>query len=174
ESERIELDTLVLATGFDAMTGALDRIDIRGREGVRLSEAWDEGPRAYLGLMVSGFPNLFTITGPGSPSVLSNMLVSIEQHVDLIMDCIREMKTRGASTVDAEEEAQTGWVAHVNDVANATLMPKAGSWYMGANVPGKPRVFMPYGAGVGIYREICDGIIKDGWRGFSFERPQDG
>ena len=174
ESERIELDTLVLATGFDAMTGALDRIDIRGREGVRLSEAWNEGPRTYLGLMVSGFPNFFTITGPGSPSVLSNMLVSIEQHVDLIMDCIREMKTRGASTVDAEEEAQTGWVAHVNDVANATLMPKAGSWYMGANVPGKPRVFMPYGAGVGIYREICDGIVKDGWRGFSFECSQDG
>jgi cyclohexanone monooxygenase len=166
--ETIEFDTLVLATGFDAMTGALDRIDIRGRGGTRLAEAWREGPRAYLGLMVAGFPNLFTITGPGSPSVLSNMLVSIEQHVDLIMECLGEMRSRGASAVEPQEASQTAWVAHVNEVANATLMPKAGSWYMGANVPGKPRVFMPYGAGVGVYREICEGVVKDGWRGFSF------
>ncbi|MFK7894667.1 MAG: flavin-containing monooxygenase [Myxococcota bacterium] len=169
--EKIELDTLVLATGFDAMTGALDRIDFRGRNGQSLSSAWHDGPSTYLGLMVSGFPNLFTITGPGSPSVLSNMLVSIEQHVDLIMDCLDEMTTRGAATVEPDEEAQAGWVAHVNEVANATLMPKAGSWYMGANVPGKPRVFMPYGAGVGIYREICEGVKKEGWRGFSFAKP---
>ena len=168
DGEAIEFDTLVLATGFDAMTGALDRIDIRGRSGVALSDAWSEGPKTYLGLMVSGFPNLFTITGPGSPSVLSNMLVSIEQHVELIMDCVQEMESRNASMVEPEEEAQTGWGAHVNEVANATLMPKAGSWYMGANVPGKPRVFMPYGAGVGVYREICEGVIKDDWRGFTF------
>ena len=170
--EQLELDALVLATGFDAMTGALDRIDIRGRGDRLLSEAWREGPQTYLGLMVAGFPNLFTITGPGSPSVLSNMLVSIEQHVDLIMDCLDEMTTRGASTVEAQEEAQTGWVEHVNEVANATLMPRAGSWYMGANVPGKPRVFMPYGAGVGVYREICEGVVQDGWRGFVFESPE--
>ena len=164
----IELDTLVLATGFDAMTGALDRIDLRGRNGQRLSDAWREGPGTYLGLMVAGFPNLFTITGPGSPSVLSNVVLSIEQHVDLIMDCLEEMTSRGASSVEPALEAQTGWVAHVNEVANATLMSKGGSWYMGANVPGKPRVFMPYGAGVGVYREICEGITKDGWRGFVF------
>lgn len=167
-AEHVELDSLVLATGFDAMTGALSRIDIRGTSGARLVDRWAEGPRAYLGLMVAGFPNLFTITGPGSPSVLSNMLVSIEQHVDMIMDCLAEMEARGASSVEATSEAQEGWVAHVNEVANATLMPKAGSWYMGANVPGKPRVFMPYGAGVGVYREVCEGVVKDGWRGFDF------
>ncbi len=168
EGEHIGLDSLVLATGFDAMTGALNRIDIRGAGAARLTDRWAEGPRTYLGLMIAGFPNLFTITGPGSPSVLSNMLVSIEQHVDMIMDCLGEMETRGATIVEATPDAQEGWVAHVNEVANATLMPKAGSWYMGANVPGKPRVFMPYGAGVGVYREVCEGVVEDGWRGFSF------
>jgi len=166
--ELIEVDTLVLATGFDAMTGALNRIDIRGSEAACLVDRWAEGPRTYLGLMVAGFPNLFTITGPGSPSVLSNMLVSIEQHVDMIMDCLAELDSRGAAIVEATSEAQEGWVAHVNEVANATLMPRAGSWYMGANVPGKPRVFMPYGAGVGLYREVCEGVVADGWRGFAF------
>ncbi|MEM9176440.1 MAG: NAD(P)/FAD-dependent oxidoreductase [Myxococcota bacterium] len=167
-AEAIELDALVLATGFDAMTGALSKIDIRGAGGVALAEKWAAGPRAYLGLMVSEFPNLFTITGPGSPSVLSNMVLSIEQHVDLVMDCLAEMARRGASTVAADGEAEAGWVAHVNEVASATLLPKAGSWYMGANVPGKPRVFMPYAAGVGVYREVCEGVVADGWRGFSF------
>ncbi len=167
-SEAVELDALVLATGFDAMTGALDRIDIRGTGGERLRDAWSEGPRAYLGLMVSGFPNLFTITGPGSPSVLSNMLVSIEQHVDLIMDCLAELEKRDSTLVVPTPEAQDGWVAHVNEVASATLMPKAGSWYMGANVPGKPRVFMPYAAGVAVYREVCEQMVADGWQGFDF------
>lgn len=167
-SETIDLDALVLATGFDAMTGALDRIDVRGEGGARLRDAWSEGPRAYLGLMIAGFPNLFTITGPGSPSVLSNMLVSIEQHVDLIMDCLAEMEERAATRVAPTVEAQDGWVAHVNEVASATLMPKAGSWYMGANVPGKPRVFMPYAAGVGVYREVCEQVVAEGWRGFAF------
>lgn len=166
--EPVELDALVLATGFDAMTGALSKIDVRGVGGGTLSEKWAAGPRAYLGFMVSDFPNLFTITGPGSPSVLSNMVTSIEQHVDLVMDCLAEMESRGAATVTVDSEAEEGWVAHVNDVASATLMPKAGSWYLGANVPGKPRVFMPYAAGVGIYREVCEGVVADGWRGFSF------
>ncbi|MCR9092857.1 MAG: NAD(P)/FAD-dependent oxidoreductase [bacterium] len=167
-AETVELDSLVLATGFDAMTGALAKIDVRGVGGGSLADKWAAGPRAYLGFMVSDFPNLFTITGPGSPSVLSNMVLSIEQHVDLVMDCLAEMESRGATTVAANGEAEEGWVAHVNEVASATLMPKAGSWYLGANVPGKPRVFMPYAAGVGVYREICEGVIKDGWRGFSF------
>ena len=167
----VELDALVLATGFDAMTGALSKIDVRGSGGTTLTDAWKAGPRAYLGLMVSGFPNLFTITGPGSPSVLSNMVVSIEQHVDLIMDCLAEMESRNATSVEASPEAQEGWVAHVNEAAGETLMPKAGSWYLGANVPGKPRVFMPYVAGVAIYREICEKTVADGWPGFEFRAP---
>ncbi|MBO6656172.1 MAG: NAD(P)/FAD-dependent oxidoreductase [Pseudomonadales bacterium] len=166
--EVFELDTLVLATGFDAMTGALLRIDIQGAEGEKLVDKWHAGPRSYLGLAVAGFPNLFTITGPGSPSVLSNMLVSIEQHVDWIMDCIGHMKTNELTVVEAEQLAEDQWVEHVNEVANMTLFPNGGSWYLGANVKGKPRIFMPYAAGVGPYREICDAITADGYKGFSF------
>ena len=162
------LDTLVLATGFDAMTGALQRIDIRGADGLALADAWDAGPRTYLGLMVAGFPNLFTITGPGSPSVLSNMLVSIEQHVDWVTDLLAHMQKQGADRVSAIPEAQERWVQHVNDVAGATLFGEGGSWYLGANVPGKPRVFMPYAGGVGPYREICDGVAARGYDGFVF------
>jgi cyclohexanone monooxygenase len=164
----VDLDMLVLATGFDAMTGALLRIDIRGSNGLRLADNWAEGPRTYLGLMVAGFPNLFTITGPGSPSVLSNMLVSIEQHVDFVADCLIRMREIGRATVQTCVEAEDEWVRHVNDVADATLFPKGGSWYLGANVPGKPRVFMPYAGGVGAYREICDAVAADDWRGFVF------
>jgi len=167
-AEEIPLDALVLATGFDAMTGALLEMDIRGIGGTSLRERWAEGPRAYLGLVVSGFPNLFTITGPGSPSVLSNMIVSIEQHVDFIMDCLAHMEATGAQRVDADPDAEAAWMDHVRDVANATLMPKGGSWYLGANVPGKPRVFMPYAAGVGVYRQVCDEVAADGYRGFVF------
>ena len=166
EGRHVDFDTLVLATGFDAMTGALLRIDIRGANGQPLSEKWSEGPRTYLGLMMAGFPNLFTITGPGSPSVLSNMLVSIEQHVDFITQLIAQMVADGHRTVQTSLEAEDGWVAHVNEVANATLFPKGGSWYLGANVAGKPRVFMPYAAGVGAYREICDDVAANGYRGF--------
>jgi len=166
--ELVELDALVLATGFDAMTGALARIDVRGAGGASLQEAWAAGPRSYLGLAVAGFPNLFMVTGPGSPSVLSNMLVSIEQHVDWMMACLEHMRQGGWRCVEAEAEAQEAWVDHVNHVASATLFPEAGSWYMGANVPGKPRVFMPYAAGVGAYREICDDVAADGYRGFRF------
>ena len=159
-------DTLVLATGFDAMTGALLKVDIRGRAGVTLQEKWATGPRTYLGLMSAGFPNLFMITGPGSPSVLSNMVVSIEQHVDWIAECVTHLEAQAADAIEAEETAEDAWVAHVNDEAYATLFPQANSWYLGANVPGKPRVFMPYVGGVGKYRETCDAVAADGYRGF--------
>jgi cyclohexanone monooxygenase len=161
------LDSLVFATGFDAMTGALLAIDIRGREGRSLREAWGEGPRTYLGLAIAGFPNLFTITGPGSPSVLSNMIVSIEQHVDWIADCVTYLRAHGCATIEATPGAQAGWVAHVNEVGHTTLYPRAASWYMGANVPGKPRVFMPYIGGVGAYRQTCDAVAAGGYEGFT-------
>lgn len=168
ETEHFDLDTLVLATGFDAMTGALDRIDIRGAKGVVLRDKWRGGPRTYLGLMTAGFPNLFTVTGPGSPSVLTNMIVSIEQHVDFITDCLEHMNASGVDTVEPKSDAEEAWVAHVNDVASETLFPKGGSWYLGANVPGKPRVFMPYAGGVGPYREVCEDVVRNGYRGFAF------
>jgi cyclohexanone monooxygenase len=161
------VDDLVFATGFDAMTGALLNIDIRGRGGRRLQEAWADGPRIYLGIAVAGFPNLFTITGPGSPSVLSNMIVSIEQHVDWITDCLVYLRKHGHATIEATAEAQEAWVQHVNDVGNLTLYPRAPSWYMGANIPGKPRVFMPYIGGVGVYREKCDEVAAKGYEGFA-------
>jgi cyclohexanone monooxygenase len=164
----VDFDMLVLATGFDAMTGALLNIDIRGDGGQVLAEKWAEGPRAYLGLMIAGFPNLFTITGPGSPSVLSNMLVSIEQHVDFIVDCMKHADEHGATKIETNIESEDEWVSHVNEVANSTLYPKGGSWYLGANIPGKPRVFMPYAAGVGAYRETCDGVVAGGYTGFAF------
>ncbi len=146
------VDALVLATGFDAMTGSVAKIDIRGRGGQTLNDKWAEGPRTYLGLMSAGFPNLFIITGPGSPSVLSNMIVSIEQHVDWIADCLAYMGDRGVETMEATHPAEDKWVAHVNEVAQGTLYPQANSWYMGANIPGKPQIFMPYIGGVGVYR----------------------
>ncbi len=165
----VALDTLVLATGFDAMTGALNRIDIRGLQGVALRDQWSAGPKAYLGLMPAGFPNLFLITGPGSPSVLSNMLVSIEQHVAFIMDCLHHAQTLGAKRIVADQSAEDEWQGHVNQVADATLFPQGGSWYLGANVTGKPRVFMPYAGGVGTYRQICEQIAAAGFSGFHFE-----
>ena len=161
------VDSLVFATGFDAMTGALLNIDIRGRRGCTLAGAWAAGPRTYLGLAVAGFPNLFTITGPGSPSVLSNMIVSIEQHVDWIADCLAHLRAHGHAAIEATVEAQDAWVAHVNEVGHMTLYPRARSWYMGANVPGKPRVFMPYIGGVGVYREQCDAVAAAGYAGFT-------
>jgi cyclohexanone monooxygenase len=164
-------DAIVFATGFDAMTGALLKIDFQGRDGRRLSQEWEHGPRSYLGLMVAGFPNLFTITGPGSPSVLSNMIVSVEQHVDWISGLLGHMKARGQGCVEATEEAQEAWVAHGSEVAHRTLYPSAASWYMGANIPGKPRVFMPYIGGVGAYREKCDEIAVKGYEGFQLTAP---
>jgi cation diffusion facilitator CzcD-associated flavoprotein CzcO len=160
------LDAIVFATGFDAMTGALLRIDIRGRGGRSLREAWRDGPRNYLGLAVAGFPNLFTITGPGSPSVLTNMLVSIEQHVNWIADCLAYLRARGHATIEAQAAAQDAWVAHVNAVAERTVYPQANSWYIGANVPGKPRVFMPL-IGFPPYVEKCDAVAAEGYAGFA-------
>ena len=161
------VDSIVFAIGFDAMTGALGKIDIRGRGGLALKDKWAHGPRTYLGLMSAGFPNLFMVTGPGSPSVLSNMVVSIEQHVDWITDCIDHLNGRQLSSIEATAEAEDGWVAHVNEVADTTLYPLASSWYLGANVPGKPRVFMPYVGGVGPYREKCDEVAANGYEGFA-------
>ena len=166
-TENFEFDAIVFATGFDAMTGALVSVDIKGRDGLTLKEAWLAGPRTYLGLGVVGFPNFFTVTGPGSPSVLSNMMVSIEQHVDWISDCLVHLRVKGISSIEPTPPAQEAWVEHVNEVANATLFPLANSWYMGANVPGKPRVFLPYVGGAGVYRATCDEVAADGYRGFA-------
>ena len=170
-----EVDAIVLATGFDAMTGSVAKIDIRGRNGQTLNQKWAEGPRTYLGLMSAGFPNLFIITGPGSPSVLSNMIVSIEQHVDWIADCLAYLREHGLDTMEAKKDAEDNWVAHVNEVAYTTLYPQANSWYMGANIPGKPRIFMPYIGGVGPYRQICNDVAAKGYEGFAMagaEQPQ--
>ena len=162
-----DLDVIVFATGFDAMTGTLAKIDLRGRGGRSLAEKWEAGPRTYLGLGIAGFPNLFTITGPCSPSVLSNMVVSIEQHVDWISDCIDHMAREGHTRIEATEVAEEAWVDHTNEAADATLYPRANSWYLGANIPGKTRVFMPYVGGVGTYRQICDEVAARGYEGFA-------
>jgi cation diffusion facilitator CzcD-associated flavoprotein CzcO len=164
--DEYELDAIVFATGFDAMTGPLLGPDIRGVDGLALRDHWAAGPRTYLGISVAGFPNLFTITGPGSPSVLTNMMVSIEQHVDWVADCIGYLDREGLGAIAATSEAEQGWVDHVEEVGNFTLYPLADSWYMGANVPGKPRVFMPYIGGADVYRQICDGVAADGYKGF--------
>jgi cyclohexanone monooxygenase len=165
-----ELDSLVFATGFDAMTGTLSNIDIRGRNGLRLRDRWSEGPVTYLGLAIAGFPNLFTITGPGSPSVLSNMIVSIEQHVEWIAECIDYMGKHELGVVEATREAEVDWTEHVNDVAASMLLSQGNSWWKGANIPGKPVVFMPYAGGVGRYREICDEVAGRGYIGFNLAR----
>jgi cation diffusion facilitator CzcD-associated flavoprotein CzcO len=161
-----EVDAIVFATGFDAMTGALLAIDIRGRNGVTLRSRWSSGPRTYLGVAVSGFPNLFTITGPLSPSVLSNMVVSIEQHVEWVSNCIAYVRKAGCTTIDAAAAAEDRWVHHVAEVASVTLFPRADSWYMGANVPGKPRTFLPYIGGVGEFRRLCDEEAAHDYPGF--------
>lgn len=164
------LDIIVFATGFDAMTGPLLRLGIEGPDGA-LADYWQAGPVSYLGVAVPGFPNLFTITGPGSPSVLANMPVPIEQHVDWITDAIAHCRAEGVDRIEAEEDAAREWVDHVRDAAMATLLREAGhSWYWGANVPGKPRVFMPYAGGMVRYREICDKAASDGYAGFSLDR----
>ena len=162
-----EFDAIVFATGFDAMTGALAAIEIRGRDDALLADEWRAGPRTYLGISVAGFPNLFTITGPLSPSVLSNMVVSIEQHVEWVADCIEHLRASGLGVIEATPEAEAGWVQHVAEVGAVTLFPQANSWYMGANVPGKARVFLPYLGGVGVYRELCDGVAASGYQGFT-------
>ena len=165
-SEEYQFDDLVLATGFDAMTGALSRIDIQGRNGTTLKLAWEAGPRNYLGLMTNGFPNLFTVTGPGSPSVLSNMMPTIEQHVEWIADCLVYLREDGSTEIEAELAAQDFWVDHVNDLARQTLRYNCNSWYLGANVPGKPRIFMPYIGGMPAYRAKCEEVARAGYDGF--------
>jgi cation diffusion facilitator CzcD-associated flavoprotein CzcO/acetyl esterase/lipase len=170
-TENIELDALVFATGFDAMTGALFAIDITGRDGQKLADRWAGGYSAYLGLATVGFPNLFTITGPGSPSVLSNMTVSIEQHVDWIASLLEYMRSCGFEGVEPTELAEAGWMQHVEDCAAITLYPKANSWYMGANVPGKARVFYPYIGGVDAYRAACEEVANAGYLGFKMWGP---
>jgi cyclohexanone monooxygenase len=165
-----ELDALVLATGFDAMTGALTAIDIRGRGDRSLAETWRGGARCYLGLAIAGFPNLFTINGPGSPSVFTCMIPSIEQHVEWITDFIDYMRRNGIAAAEASAAAQEDWVRQVNEGADRTLYPKANSWYVGANVPGKPRVFLPYADGFGKYAGICAEIAAQGYRGFKLSK----
>ncbi|MBX9752208.1 MAG: NAD(P)/FAD-dependent oxidoreductase [Roseococcus sp.] len=162
------VDIIVFATGFDAMTGPLLRLNIEGRDGLPLSEAWAAGPRSHLGLQVPGFPNMFTITGPGSPSVLCNMPVAIEQHAEWIMDCIAHLRAHGIARMEATDEAADSWVAEVNRAAEATLLPQASSsWYLGANVPGKPRVFMPYAGGMAHYARVCADVAAKGYEGFA-------
>jgi cation diffusion facilitator CzcD-associated flavoprotein CzcO len=161
------VDIIVFATGFDAMTGPMLRMDIRGRDGVALKDLWEAGPRNYLGLQVTGFPNLFTITGPGSPSVLCNMPVAIEQHADWITDCIRHLRDSRLECIEARADAMDKWVAEVNEAAHKTVLPLAKhSWYLGANIPGKPRVFMPYAGGMARYRQICADVAARGYEGF--------
>jgi cyclohexanone monooxygenase len=168
EQGDFDVDVLVLATGFDALTGPLTRIAVRGRGGRLLSDEWRDGPRAYLGLMAAGFPNLFMVTGPGSPSVLSNMVVSIEQHVDWLTDAIAAHRRSGVTRMEPTAEAQETWMEHVQEVSVGTpyTAPTCNSWYVGANIAGKPRVILPYTGGVGRYREICDEVASDSYRGF--------
>ncbi len=166
------LDAIVFATGYDAMTGALFRINPRGRGGMTLKEKWASGPRTYLGVAVAGFPNLFTITGPGSPSVISNMLVSIEQHVDWIADCIAHLRAHDLDLIEPTVEAEDKWTSHVNEVAEGTLFLKSDTWYLGANIPGKPRVCFPYLGGVGTYKKICDEITAKDYEGFALSRAE--
>ena len=163
----LAIDTLVLATGFDAMTGSFLNIAITGRSGLRLAQAWAAGPRTFLGVMTAGFPNLFMITGPGSPSVVSNMVLSIEQHVDWIADAITYMHDHDHVTIEATKIAEDEWTKHVDEVAKVTLFHQANSWYLGANIPGKPRKFMPYLGGVKVFADKCEQVARDHYAGFA-------
>jgi cyclohexanone monooxygenase len=161
-----ELDAIVFATGFDAMTGAMREIDIHVEGGITLEEQWEGGPRTYLGIMVAGLPNLFMVTGPQSPGVKSQMILSIQWHVDWIADCLAHMAANGQNRIEATEQAQEDWVTHTREVADSTLYPKANSWYMGVNIPGKPAVFMPYVGGVHTYIAKCNEVVANGYEGF--------
>ncbi|MBU2531898.1 MAG: NAD(P)/FAD-dependent oxidoreductase [Alphaproteobacteria bacterium] len=164
--DEFELDAIVFATGFDAMTGAMKEIDIRGDGGTTIADKWRDGPRTYLGLMTAGFPNLFMVTGPQSPGVKSQMILSCEQHVDWITDCLNHLRETGGTRIEASKTAEDYWVEHNNEVADSTLYPLANSWYVGANIPGKPRVFMPYVGGVTRYKEKCDEVAAADYEGF--------
>jgi cyclohexanone monooxygenase len=165
-SQHMAVDVIIFAIGFDAITGAMAEIDIRGVDGVSLKQAWADGPVGYLGVQVAGFPNLFTITGPGSPSVLSNMVISIEQHVDWIADALNYLREHGLTRIEADADAQSRWMNHVVKLANSTLYPKAKSWYLGANIPGRERLFSIYIAGCGPFRAECNRIVEAGYEGF--------
>lgn len=169
QDENFNFDAIVFATGFDAMTGALMAVDIRGRDGQSLRKKWEHGPLNYLGLTVEGFPNFFMITGPGSPSVMTNMVLSIEQHVEWIADCLSYMGEKNLEVIEPTSTAENGWVDYVTATADMTLFPKARSWYMGANVPGKPRVCLPYLGGAAAYRRACDDVSADDYLGFRFD-----
>jgi cyclohexanone monooxygenase len=161
-----DFDVIIYAIGFDAMTGALLSIDISGRAGISLKDKWSEGPRTYLGLTIEGFPNMFTITGPGSPSVLSNMMTSIEQHVDWISQCIDYMEKSGKNEIEAYPDSENDWMDHVEEVASETLRYSCNSWYVGANIPGKRRIFMPYSGGFDRYTNKCEEVAVRGYEGF--------
>ncbi len=166
-SEKVfELDVVIFATGFDALTGALTSIDISGKEGRKLADKWADGPRSFLGLAVEGFPNMFTITGPGSPAVLGNVLMAIEQHVEWVFQCINDTESSGKTEIEADMIAEDEWMDHVEDLASETLRYSCNSWYVGANVPGKKRVFMPYTGGYDVYRKRCKDIADHGYAGF--------
>ena len=168
-----EVDVIVFATGYDAMTGTFFKMDIRGRDGQELKQKWSDGPKTYLGLATADFPNMFMITGPQSPSVLSNMPVSIEQHVEWISDFVEYNNEHGIDLAEATQEAEDEWIRHVTDIADQTMYMLADSWYLGANIPGKPRVFMPYAGGVGVYRERCDEIAAAGYEGFDLQESKE-
>ena len=170
--QTFDLDALVFATGFDAMTGALREIDIRTSDGADLRRHWEGGPLTYLGLMMAGFPNMFVVTGPGSPGVKTQMIASIEQHVDWIADCLAHMHARSLDRIEPTAEAEARWVSHVNAIGDSTLYPLANSWYMGANIPGKPRVFMPYVGGYDRYKRHCDAVAAKGYEGFVLRRAR--
>jgi cation diffusion facilitator CzcD-associated flavoprotein CzcO/acetyl esterase/lipase len=172
DDESMEFDVIVYATGFDAMTGPLIGIDLKGRDGIALKEKWADGPSTYLGLTTAGFPNFFMITGPGSPSVLCNMTVAIEQHVEWISACLRDLRARGFETIEPTPQAEAGWDQHVADCGNITLYPLANSWYMGSNVPGKPRVFLPYIGGFNVYDKVCGDVRDRGYIGFALTGPE--
>ena len=167
------LDAIVFATGFDAMTGSMKEIYIHTDAGMSIREKWEHGPRTYLGIMLAGFPNLFMITGPQSPGVKSQMILACEQHVDWIADCLGYLREHGFSRIEAEQTAEDAWVRHNNEVADRTLYPLANSWYVGANIPGKPRVFMPYVGGVAAYKKKCDEVAGNGYEGFSLAGAQE-
>jgi cyclohexanone monooxygenase len=167
----LAFDSVVFATGFDALTGAAARIAITGRDGATLREKWANGPETYLGLASSGFPNLFFVTGPGSPGPLTAMVKSIEQHVDWIADCLTFLGEHGRATIEARPDHERAWMDHVQQVADGTLYPRANSWYLGANVPGKPRKFMPYLGGLGVYRAKCDEVAGARYDGFTLGAP---
>jgi cyclohexanone monooxygenase len=158
---------------FDAMTGPYNKMDIRGRDGQRLRDKWAQGPRTYLGIMSAGYPNLFAVTGPQSPSVLTNVPVAIEQHLEWISGIIRRMRDNSLGLVEPTSEAEDRWVERSQEVAHATLFPQSATWYMGANIPGKPQVFLPYLGGLGPYRQNCDEVAVNGYEGFAFAEKEE-